>query len=42
MAQIRYGSMATIIIPSDMNFLPCVKELVHVEAGIDSILMYNE
>lgn len=41
MAQIRYGSMATIIIPSDMNFSPCVKELVHVEAGIDPILMYN-
>ncbi len=41
-AQIRYGSMATLIIPSDMNFSPCVKDLVHVEAGIDPILMYNE
>jgi len=40
--QIRYGSMATLIIPSDIKFSPCVRELVHVEAGIDPIFMSDE
>lgn len=40
--QIRYGSMATLIIPADSNMSPCIKEFVHVEAGIDPIFMLNE
>lgn len=40
--QIRYGSMATVIIPSDIGFYPCIKELVHVEAGLDPIFMADE
>lgn len=40
-AQIRYGSMATLIIPSEAGFSLCVKELDHIESGIDPILLLN-
>ena len=40
--QIRYGSMATLIIPSQSKLIPCVKELTHVEAGLDPVFYKNE
>lgn len=40
--QIRYGSMATLVVPADCGLEICSKSLSHVEAGIDPILITNE
>lgn len=41
LASIRYGSMATCIVPKSWKFEFVGKENTHVEAGIDSLFIYE-